>query len=1105
MVDTYTQLDTGMDKVEAIMHLADIHIRLTKRHEEYREAFEKVYENAKKLPKNSLILILGDLVHSKVDLSPESVQLASEFLKNLSDIRPVILIAGNHDCLLTNTSRLDSLSPIVNNLNHKNLFYLKDTGLYGAGDILFNNMSVFDDVTKYIRTSNISKNIKSKFNTIVALYHGGIHGSMTDLGYLIENRAAPREFFDGHDIVMLGDIHKTQTFYIEKIISIEQAETFSKTKESKDWEVVDDDEMVDAVKIKKLTPIFRYSGSVLQQNHGETLLGHGYTVWDMRSKTFTHVEIPNDYGYYTISIEDGKLVTNISDMPKKPKLRVKCKESVATEVKKIVTEIRKGHEISDLIYVRVDSDDSKKQANKQIIANLNQISNVEYQNKLITDYLKHKFPELDEDTVVAVSEINTVLNGSLNADDQSKNIRWKPKKFEFSNMFSYGENNVIDFTKLTDVYGLFAANASGKSSLFDALSFTAFDKSSRAFKAAFVINSQKMSFEGKFTFEINGIDYVITRKGTRDKKNNVKVDVTFVKLDLTKPEGEQEISLNAEARRSTNEIIRDYLGSYDDFILTTLCLQGNKGSFIDMGQTERKELLSQFIGLTLFDKLVLAAADRMKEVAGAIKSFNKEDNTKKSADMQNENELLGAKLEELKIKIDQTKFDIKTIIDEVVEETGKIVNLTDVPTSISEISSEKSKYQKYVSEHAPLVEPMKIELIKLNKELEKVREEIDSYLLGELDEKYEESRKLVKEKSSLETALDKLKTLVREKLKKLEHLDKHEYDKNCPYCMNNIFVKDAIVTRESLDADKQTATNLIKSIDATQKQIEFLSPMVVKFENKKIRVGESLVLANHISTKQLKLNGITTNLDKANSRISEIDEQITLYERSKEIIETNREIQNKIDRLNIDKRIKEGSAKKLDEEYMKSFARKTSLADQIQLIKTRIEEVEIFENEAAAYQYYLTAIGKDGIPYQIISEVVPQLESEVNNILTQIVEFTMDIETDGKNVNAYIKYEDKKWPLELCSGMEKFISALALRVSLIKISNLPRPNFLVVDEGFSALDADSMAMVHALFDFLKTNFDFIIVISHLDVMRDMVDQQLEIKKESGFSKIDNTK
>jgi DNA repair exonuclease SbcCD ATPase subunit len=181
-----------------------------------------------------------------------------------------------------------------------------------------------------------------------------------------------------------------------------------------------------------------------------------------------------------------------------------------------------------------------------------------------------------------------------------------------------------------------------------------------------------------------------------------------------------------------------------------------------------------------------------------------------------------------------------------------------------------------------------------------------------------------------------------------------------------------------------------------------------------------------------------------------------------------------------------------------------SVLDQIKSIEDQMKQVEEYENELSSYQYYMTSIGKDGIPYKIISDAIPKIEQEVNNILSQIVEFTMGIETDGKNVNVYMKYEDKKWPLELCSGMEKFISGLALRVALINISNIPRPNFLVVDEGFGALDASNMAMLHSLFDYLKGNFDFIIIISHLDAMRDMVDKQLEIKKENGFSKIDNT-
>ena len=82
-----------------------------------------------------------------------------------------------------------------------------------------------------------------------------------------------------------------------------------------------------------------------------------------------------------------------------------------------------------------------------------------------------------------IKDINDELNSDLPDDDVNRNIFWKIKRFEWSNMFSYGEENVIDFTKLNGIIGMFAPNASGKSSLLDAISFCLFDTSSRAIKA----------------------------------------------------------------------------------------------------------------------------------------------------------------------------------------------------------------------------------------------------------------------------------------------------------------------------------------------------------------------------------------------------------------------------------------------------------------------------------------------------------------------------------------------------------------------------------------------------------------------------------------------
>ena len=112
------------------------------------------------------------------------------------------------------------------------------------------------------------------------------------------------------------------------------------------------------------------------------------------------------------------------------------------------------------------------------------------------------------------------------------------------------------------------------------------------------------------------------------------------------------------------------------------------------------------------------------------------------------------------------------------------------------------------------------------------------------------------------------------------------------------------------------------------------------------------------------------------------------------------------------------------------------------------------------YQYYSEAVNRDGIPYHLISLAIPQIEQEINNILIPIVDFVIKLDTDGKNINAYIVYDtDSFWPIELTSGMERFLSSLAIRSALINVSSLPRPNFLAIDEGFGVLDSDKLIRI----------------------------------------------
>ena len=139
-------------------------------------------------------------------------------------------------------------------------------------------------------------------------------------------------------------------------------------------------------------------------------------------------------------------------------------------------------------------------------------------------------------------------------------------RFEFSNMFSYGPNNVIDFSNMKGVYGIFAPNASGKSTMLDSITYCIFDKCGRTSKAAAVMNNKADSFKCKFEFELDGISYIIEKRGTKGRGNHVRVDVDFYSVD----EFGQQTSLNGKERSETNDNIRNLLGTYEDFVLTAL-------------------------------------------------------------------------------------------------------------------------------------------------------------------------------------------------------------------------------------------------------------------------------------------------------------------------------------------------------------------------------------------------------------------------------------------------------------------------------------------------------------------------------------------------------
>jgi DNA repair exonuclease SbcCD ATPase subunit len=338
--------------------------------------------------------------------------------------------------------------------------------------------------------------------------------------------------------------------------------------------------------------------------------------------------------------------------------------------------------------------------------------------------------------------------------------------------------------------------------------------------------------------------------------------------------------------------------------------------------------------------------------------------------------------------------------------------------------------------------------------------------------------------------------------KKLESkLADHSWDPNCEHCMANPWLHEAQQASNDLPKLNKQLSELNNNIKTYQIKISDSEA-----HNQLVELNETensiANMTRHLETEELQLKSYHSKTQLHDTWMRNALSKLEEAKKHKNDIEFNIQKQKDIDDI-ISERDDISDQINSLESNLRTITGKIQVAEEGK--KTAIESIERLaelEKQYKGYEYYLQSIKRDGVPYKLIAKALPQIETEVNNILTQVVDFNMILKTDGKNINGYIIYDDSNyWPLELTSGMEKFISSLAIRTSLINITSLPRPNFLAIDEGFGVLDSENISNIYLLFDYLKSQFGFVMCISHIDTMRDIVDKLIEIKKTDGYSKI----
>jgi DNA repair exonuclease SbcCD ATPase subunit len=224
---------------------------------------------------------------------------------------------------------------------------------------------------------------------------------------------------------------------------------------------------------------------------------------------------------------------------------------------------------------------------------------VDMQNKYIKEYLEGC--DVSEEDIAMITNINIDINNKIEAVCVGRGV-YKLLKLEFSNLFSFGNDNIINFSNLKGVVGIIAPNHLGKSAIIDILSYVLFDNFTRKGNIKDIININCNDFRVKLDVSIGEWIYTIIKEGVRKKTGSgggVAVNIEFYRTSV---EGYIE-RLEETTATQTKERIMEYFGTYSDIINTSFSVQHDNSCFIDATNVKRKDELERIMRIDIIKKI----------------------------------------------------------------------------------------------------------------------------------------------------------------------------------------------------------------------------------------------------------------------------------------------------------------------------------------------------------------------------------------------------------------------------------------------------------------------------------------------------------------------
>ena len=706
-----------------------------------------------------------------------------------------------------------------------------------------------------------------------------------------------------------------------------------------------------------------------------------------------------------------------------------------------------------------------------------------YQKQLIEQYVK------DNSINVSIPHLMK-LDGSVNLElenykEQTNRYKtFKIKEIEFSNFLSYGEDNKITFDGKTGITSVVSepANYGGKTTLtVDLLLFLFFGTTTKTDKNEEVFNrfTDSDSVEVKGKVEIEGDIYIIkrsiTRKKSKDDSYTCKNEVDFYQV---LPRGGVK-QLNGEQKKFTDELIKTYVGTFDDFLITILTTGDNLDDLIKTKPTERGRILTRFIGLEFFREKEKIAKKKHTEWKEKSKLYH-----------NNSQDIL-FKIEEEKGKITQNEImiesnrkvhnDLKSEIDGLVTEREELFKnrYNDIDSELYKL--DEDTIQSGLDKVMSLIDQKNNDIQHIIKQAPKPTEEYDIDRYGILQST---NRELTEKRIELRLKVDSLKQNV-------VLLINSEICQTCKRPLDDVDYTDEIEkTKNTIIGDEKIIDDLITEIDQNNQSIEHLNLVKNQWDS----YNKNILL---LDKAKLELKSYEDSLSRGTEKLLQYRKIKSMVEKNKEIDTDIQKIKFKIDSLDEQKNMSLLTIRGIEKDIELSFSK---IEEYNNLLK-ELKNEEVIDN---IFKTYLDVYGKNGISKMVLSTMIPLINSHLKILLSDTCEFLLEIRMNDKSEVEFWMVDQitgVNKPLNAGSGYEKTVSSLALRCVLSKVCSLPKPNIIIFDEVTGKVSNDNLEKIGLFFDKLKQFFEHIWIISHNPLILDWADHLVTVRKENNISSV----